>query len=282
MARAAAKGRKRPQPNAQRPAPQRRGRRNLSAAEETLFFSRIRSHAKWAFVLLALVFAGGFVFFGVGTGNSGLGDVFNNLFQGGSSGTSISDAQKKVDKNPQDAKAWKELATAFQDKSRTDEAINAWTTYTSLKPKDTGGLAALGALQRQQAEELRNTAVAQYNTQQAAFAGTSFALPSSTPLGKALGQDPIEQAVQSQVSSSTSEASTAASTAFQTAVATYKRLASLRPKDASVQLDLAQTAESASDSKTAIAAYERAAKLLPEQAAQIRARIKQLRSSPAG
>ena len=282
MARAAAKGRKRPQPNAQRPAPQRRGRRNLSAAEETLFFSRIRSHAKWAFVVLALVFAGGFVFFGVGSGNSGLGDVFNNLFQGGSSGTSISDAQKKVDKNPQDAKAWKELATAFQDKSRTDEAINAWTTYTSLKPKDTAGFAALGALQRSQAESLQqDAALAQYEQQQA-FAGATFALPSQTQFGKALGQDPIDQAVQSQVSSSASEKSTAAATAFQAAIATYKRLANLRPKDAGVQLDLAQTAESAFDSKTAIAAYERAAKLLPEQAAQIRARIKQLRGSAAG
>jgi Flp pilus assembly protein TadD len=282
MARAAAKGRKRPQPNAQQPAAKRRGRRNLSAAEETLFFSRIRTHAKWMFVLLAVVFAGGFVFFGVGSGNSGLSDVFNNLFQGGSSGTSISDAQEKVDKNPQDAKAWRELATAFQDKSRTADAINAWSTYTSLKPKDPSGLAALGALQRSQAETLQqDAALAQYEQQQA-FAGTTFAPPSTTPFGKALGQDPIEQAVQSQVSSGASEKSTAAATAFQSAVATYNRLATLRPKDAGVQLDLAQTAESASDSKTAIAAYERAAKLLPEQAAQIRARIKQLRGSAAG
>ena len=59
MARAATKGRKRPQPDAR--AQQRRGGRgrNLSATEQTLFFSRIRRQAKWMFVLLALVFAGG-------------------------------------------------------------------------------------------------------------------------------------------------------------------------------------------------------------------------------
>jgi len=235
------------------------------------------------FVLLALVFAGGFVFFGVGTGNSGLGDVFNNLFQsGGSSGASISDAQKRVDKNPQDAKAWRDLATAFQDKGRTQDAINAWTTYTGLRPKDTSGLASLASLQRSQAETLQqDAALAQYEQQQA-FTGVAFSPPSTTPLGKALGQDPIEQAVQSQVSTGASEKTTAAATAFSSAVATYKRLASLRPKDAGVQLDLAQAAEAASDTKTAIAAYQRAAKLLPEQAGPIRARIKQLRGSGSG
>jgi tetratricopeptide (TPR) repeat protein len=282
MARAAAKGRKRPQPNAQRPAAKHGRRRNLSTAEEALFFSRIRTHAKWAFVVLALVFAGGFVFFGVGTGNSGLGDVFNNLFKGGSSGPSISDAQKRVDKNPQDAKAWKDLATASQDKGRTEDAINAWNTYVSLKPKDTAGLAALAALQRGKAENLQQEAALAQYAQQQAFVGTAFAPPSTTPLGKALGQNPILQAVQSQVSTGASEASTEAAGAFQQAVGTYRQLAALRPKDAGVQLDLAQAAESAADTKTAIAAYERAAQLLPDQAAQIRQRIKQLRSSAAG
>jgi tetratricopeptide (TPR) repeat protein len=41
-----------------------------------LFFPRLRRQAKWVFLLLAIVFAGGFVFFGVGSGSSGLGDLF--------------------------------------------------------------------------------------------------------------------------------------------------------------------------------------------------------------
>ena len=53
-----------------------------------MFFPKLRAHAKWVFVLLAIVFAGGFVFLGVGSG-SGIGDLLGgnigNLFSGGSS-----------------------------------------------------------------------------------------------------------------------------------------------------------------------------------------------------
>src|SRR5216110_1456005 len=56
------------------------GRRRQAAArrpptiEQTMFFPRLRRQAKWVFVLLVFVFAGGFVFFGVGSGSTGLGD----------------------------------------------------------------------------------------------------------------------------------------------------------------------------------------------------------------
>ena len=36
-----------------------------------MFFPKLRKHAKWVFVLLAIVFAGGFVFLGVGSGSNG-------------------------------------------------------------------------------------------------------------------------------------------------------------------------------------------------------------------
>ena len=41
-----------------------------------LFFPRLRRQAKWVFLALAIVFAGGFIFFGVGSGSQGLGDIF--------------------------------------------------------------------------------------------------------------------------------------------------------------------------------------------------------------
>ena len=117
MARAAAKGGKRAQPDARRPA-KSSGKRQLSPVEETLFFSRIRTHAKWVFVLLAVVFAGGFIFFGVGSGSGAgsgsLSDLFNNLFHGGSGGPSISKAEKEVAAHPSSAVALKNLATAYQ------------------------------------------------------------------------------------------------------------------------------------------------------------------------
>jgi tetratricopeptide (TPR) repeat protein len=276
MARAAAKSRKRPQPDARRPA-KSSGRRQLSTAEQTLFFSRIRRQAKWVFVLLALVFAGGFVFFGVGSGNnSSLGDLFNNLFQGGSGGPSISSSQKKIDKNPQNATAWHDLATAYQDKGRTPDAITALSTYTSLRPKDPKGLAELAALQRTQAQNVQNDAYYAQAAQQDAYLASLFAPAPNTTFAKALGTDPITEAAQVTATNAANDATTRVQSAFGDAIATYQRLAKLRPRDASVQLDLAQTAELANNVPAEVAALERAAKLLPDQAAQIRAKIKTL------
>ena len=45
-----------------------------------MFFPKIRAHAKWVFVLLAIVFAGSFVFLGVGSGSSGLGDLLSGVY----------------------------------------------------------------------------------------------------------------------------------------------------------------------------------------------------------
>ena len=49
-----------------------------------MFFPRLRQHTKWMFVFLALVFAVGFVGFGVGSGGTGLGDLLRNNGGGGS------------------------------------------------------------------------------------------------------------------------------------------------------------------------------------------------------
>src|SRR5438552_17541633 len=62
------------------------GRRKQAAArrpptiEQTMFFPRLRRQAKWVLLLLAFVFAGGFVFFGVASGSTGLGDVLRGTF----------------------------------------------------------------------------------------------------------------------------------------------------------------------------------------------------------
>jgi tetratricopeptide (TPR) repeat protein len=278
MARAATKSRKRPQPDARRRA-KRGGRRQLSAAEQNLFFSRIRRQAKWVFVALALVFAGGFVFFGVGSGdNSSLSDLFNNLFQGGSSGPSISSSLKKVDKNPKNATAWHDLATAYQDKGRTDDAINALSTYTSLRPKDPKGLAELAALQQTQAQNLQTDAYYAQASQQDAYLGSLFTPAPNSSFGKALATDPISQATQATATSSANDATTKVQSAFSASIGTYQKLTKLRPRDASVQLDLAQTAELANNVPVEVAALKRAAVLLPDQASEIRAKIKKLQS----
>lgn len=276
MARAATKGRKRPQSNARRTAAPRSGRRNLSPVEQTLFFSRIRTHAKWMFVLLALVFAGGFVFFGVGSGSSSagsLGDLFNNIFNGGSNGPSVSSALKETQKHPNQPKPWKDLATAYTSKGDVQDAINAWTTYVALRPKDTDALATLAGLQTQQAQTYASEAAAAQGQQP--FDPSTFQPQSK--LGQALGSDPIQSAVQSSASTATNDAQSQAATAYQQALTTYRELARATPNDGNVQVQLAQAAVSARDYTVAIAAYRKAEKLLPDEASQLRAQIKQLR-----
>src|SRR5262245_66302678 len=88
-----------------------------------MFFPKLRSQAKWVFVFLALAFAVGFVGFGVGSGGSGLDQLWSNVGGGGSSGPSVSDAQKKIQKG--DLTAYKELADAYRAAGDLDRAITA-------------------------------------------------------------------------------------------------------------------------------------------------------------
>ena len=99
-----------------------------------MFFPKLRRQAKWVFVFLALSFSVGFVVFGVGgNGGTGLGD----LLQGGSSSTSgpsVGDAQKKIDKG--NLVAYKELADAYRQDGNLDQAITAGEQYLKVRPKD--------------------------------------------------------------------------------------------------------------------------------------------------
>src|SRR5262245_2042101 len=122
-----------------------------------MFFPRLRRHAKWMFAALALMFALGFVGFGVGAGGIGFGDILRG--RGGSSGApSVSDAQKQVNENPRSAKAFRDLATALETAGNTDGAVEALQTYTQLKPKDADALRELSGLYLGQANAAQQRA----------------------------------------------------------------------------------------------------------------------------
>src|SRR5687768_10911071 len=131
------------------------GRRDV-VIEDTMFFPRLRRHAKWMFLFLALALGLGFVLFGIGAGGIGLG----NLAEGGAgSGVpSVSDSEQRVLDNPKDAQAFKDLATAHQAEGNIDEAVEAMTSYIALKPKDADGLRELAALYLQQASTAQERA----------------------------------------------------------------------------------------------------------------------------
>ena len=93
-----------------------------------MFFPRLRARAKWMFIFLVFVFAGGFVFFGVGSGSTGIGDLlhgnFSSIFGGGSS-SAVDRARARTKKHPNDAGAWRRLATALTAQKKDAQAIDA-------------------------------------------------------------------------------------------------------------------------------------------------------------
>jgi cytochrome c-type biogenesis protein CcmH/NrfG len=226
-----------------------------------MFFPRLRRHAKWVFVFLALAFGLGFVGFGVGAGGVGIGDILKG--SGGGSGVpSISSSQKKIEKNPTDAQAYRDLATAYQAKGDADNAIQALSEYTNLKPKDVDALRELAGLYLNKASDAQQQAqIAQLRA--AYLAPASAVLSTLTLGGKSFDVDPVNEAVASEASQPTNEALSEAQSAAASAVDTYKKIAQAEPRNPTVQLELAQTAQSTSDVTTAIAAYKRFLKLAP-------------------
>jgi tetratricopeptide (TPR) repeat protein len=248
-----------------------------------MFFPRLRNQAKWAFVFLILVFGGGFVFLGVGSGGLDLGQLLRDAFgNSGSSGTSISEAQKRVDERPLNALRRKELATALEKKGRTDEAIAAWTEYTRLKPKDVTALRDLGQLELRQADRYLSEAQLASLAQQDAGVGSPFRPSSTDKFGQALGEDPISAALSSKASAALQQASVKYQTAASQAIATYQSITKIQPNEQAF-FSLAQAAETLRQTPVAISAYKRLLKfkLDPTTAAQIRQRIKILQQSSA-
>jgi tetratricopeptide (TPR) repeat protein len=237
--------------------------------QEELFFQRLRTHAKWAYVGLAVAFVLGFVLLGVGSGSTGLSDVFQNAFNFGSSGgTSISKLQSKVSTHPNDATAWRDLATAYEQKQRTSDAVDALSRYSALRPKDDSALAELAS----QYGTLAQTYAVDYQNAQSdassASPATTFAPASTTIFGKIFAdpnglKDPIGSVIADQASAKAQTAFTNYQGAQQNAEQTFKKLAKLTPNDVTVQYQLGQSAQAAGDYKSAVAAYTRFLKLSP-------------------
>src|SRR6266566_4108381 len=159
MARAAVKAKQQAQKQkkAAQPAPRRTGRRGHASGgnpNQQLFFIRLRRKAKPAYLVLAVLFGVTFAFLGVGSGaNGGLDQLFSGLNIFSSGGTSISKAQKEIQKHPNEAKGYRDLATAYEGKNDTANAISALQQYTVQKPKDVSAWNELGGLQLTQAQD---------------------------------------------------------------------------------------------------------------------------------
>ena len=282
MSRSAVKARQQAAKQQQKQRKRRSTQRPANAPENQLFFTRLRTQAKWAFALMVVVFVVGFAFLGVGSGGLDLQSLVTDVFGAkGGGGTSISKAQEDVQKHPRDPAAWKQLATAYQNKGQIAGAVTALTRYTALRPKDATQLQQLAQLQKTQADNAATDYQLAYLSQQDSGGGSTFGPASTSKLGQALN-DPVSSAVNTRDSTRVQEALTRYQTASTQALATYKKLAKLQATQYSY-VQLAQIAQGFGDTNTAIAAYTKALKLPgdPTAKAQIRAKIKSLRTSSA-
>ena len=242
-----------------------------------MFFPKLRARAKWVFLFLAIAFAASFVLFGVGTGFGGLQDIIlQERVAGG--GPSEDDARERTERNPQDAQAWRDLATALQNQGKTEESLQPLARYTELRPNDIEAQRELAGLYLQQADRYRFEAQQAQIELQTDVPGTTFQPSSSSKIGQALASNPLNDALSAEHNETLTPAFTRINTAYTKAVAALKKVAAAEPNDAAIQFELAQTAEAANQTETAIAAYKKFLELAPDDqtADAVRERIKLL------
>ena len=284
MARGAAQAqRKRTQPP---PKPKKKGQ----SWEDQLFFARLRRHTKWMFILLALVFAVGFVAFGVGSGSTGvggIGDIFNSVFGKSSSGidSRIKSDQKKLAANPADTSTAIDLSTLYQQRQDNAKALATLKDASAAKPKNLDLLNAIAGIYRNEASAARNDAAAAQNAL-ASRAVMPPGLDLNSTLGQALGSDPLTQDLRTKATTAFSKLTTAYSKA-ENAYRDVAIAAKGTPQEPNAQLALASVAVEAvqitgqqSEIVLAANAYKRYLKLDPKgvSANQARQTLAQLQS----
>jgi tetratricopeptide (TPR) repeat protein len=282
MARAAVKAKQaqKPKPAPKRQPSRRRGHAGGGNPNQQLFFMRLRRQAKWIYVLLAVLFAITFAFLGVGSGTSGLDQLFSgiNIFHRNTD--EVAKAQKETQKRPNDPAGYRDLATAYEGKGDTANAIGALQNLTRLKPKDAAAWSELGGLQITQAQGYLTQYQAAYQNRQLAAPSTGF-LPTGK-LGTALGTNKAEDVQAARIDTQVSNLQQQTQLAYNNAVSSYDQVTQLTPKDSNAWFQLAQAAQQAGNYTTAVKGYKQYLKLNPGSSnkAQIEQLITQLSPTP--
>lgn len=240
---------------------------------------KLRRHAKWAYVLLAILFAATFAAVGVGSGSNGLSQLFSGLFGGGGTGTSISSAQAEIKKHP--AKGYHDLARAYEGKGDVAGAISALQSYVGLKPKDAAAWSELGGEQLSEGQTFESR---YRSAQQAAqLANPGQAILPAGPLGQAIGTNPITQLQTQKSSGLLTQYSQEASTEYAAALQSYQKAEKLEPKDPQAAYNVAQAAQASGQYELWLGALERYLKLDPTspQRGEIKTLIGELKKALA-
>jgi cytochrome c-type biogenesis protein CcmH/NrfG len=279
MARGAAQaGRKR----AQQDVTPKKKAKAAPSWEEQLFFSRLRRHAKVVYVLLAVIFAGGFVFLGVGSGSSGIGDLLQgNFFGSGGSSTSsqISDKQQAIQQHPKDVNLYLDLAGLYQTDGKESQAIATLQNAQKVAPRNVDIMNRIAGIYSARAAREGD----RYSALLAAYGQNAAAPPgvdTSSELGQAITSDPYTQGLQQQLN----EAYTKVTGAYTKAESIYQQAADAAKgtsAEPTALLQWASAATSANDANGAITAYERFLKVAPDNlnAPTVRQTLAQLKAS---
>jgi tetratricopeptide (TPR) repeat protein len=247
-----------------------------------MFFTRLRRHAKWMFVFLALVFGLGFLIFGIGSDQgTGIGDIIRDSGGATANGLSVSDAREQLQKSPKSADAQRALATALTQDGKPQEAITYLSQYVEQRPKDQDALRELAGLHLSRALALSQEAQSvQARASFEAF-GSTFGSALQLGNGQSLPPDPIDEALTTRASQSVNQAFTAAQESFRKAEETYDKLVLAAPNDPNVQLELAQAAQQSGNFAKAISAYQRFLELAPDDpsASIVKQQIAQLKQA---
>jgi Flp pilus assembly protein TadD len=230
-------------------------------------------------VLFLLTFA----LLGVGSGSSGISDALSSAFHFGSGGgTDIAKLERATAAKPKDVKAWRDLATAYEQKTRTADAVAALQQLSLLQPRNANVLQELASQQTTLVNTYSNDASAASSIAGLSASSASFQPPPTTALGKATASlaDPIDSAIQQSASTAQSTAQGKLTQAQQAAETTYQKLAALTPKDATAQIQLGQAAQAAGDTATAKSAFTAFLKLAPTD--PLAPRVKQVLKSLSG
>jgi tetratricopeptide (TPR) repeat protein len=278
MARGAAQTGRKQRPRQEQP----KRKRAAPAYEQTMFFPRLRRQAKWVFVFLALVFAVGFVAFGVGSGSTGISDILRgNFFGGGGTSTSsqVKAKQKVIAAHPKDINAYLDLAGIYQQNHDETKALATLRTAEKVAPNNFDVLNRIAGIYSGRAELERQNA---QNAQAVYFENTVSppGLDPSSTLGQAITSDPYSDVLKTRAN----EAYSKMVSAFTTTEGAYKQLvtaAAGTSQEANAQLQLAGSAQISGDPATAISAYTRFLRISPDNpnAPAVRQTLAQLKAS---
>jgi cytochrome c-type biogenesis protein CcmH/NrfG len=264
------------------PEPKRSKKNAAPTWEEQLFFSRLRRHAKVIYVLLAIVFAAGFVVLGVGSGSTGIGDLLQGkLF--GSNGSSISsqikDKQNQIAAHPNNVSLYLDLSGLYQTDKKESQALSTLQQARKVAPRNVDVLNRIAGIYSARAARAGNN----YNSVLNTLVTNDVPNPgldTSSQLGQALDADPYSQALQGRLQ----QAYVNVTGAYSKVESVYKQAVDASKgtsNEPSALLQWAGAAQSANDVATAVAAYKKFLKIAPDNpnAATVRQTLAQLEAS---